>query len=183
MAKKQKEKKPKKILFSEEIDSAINGFAVGFLFIGTGLFLLLKPDYFEEPVASYIVGAIIGLFGVMGTGIEISKATKLKGMDMLSIGAVFFVGWLVQYVYIHALWANIVFFFLLIIGTYGILLGLFRAIYSIIHSAKNRTPDDGEQASSISFGKLISQIVLFLTQLCGLIVAVLNVLKASLVQG
>ena len=180
MSKKEKEKKPKKILFSEEIDSAINGFAVGFLFIGIGLFLLLKPDYFAEPVASYIVGAVIGLFGIMGTGVEISKATIIKGMDTFSVGAAVFIAWLVQYVYIHKLWANIAFFVLLVIGVYGLLLGLFRAIYSIIDNAKQR-PIDGNDAQpkKISVGKLLSQIILFLTQLCGLAVAILNVLKAS----
>ena len=175
----KKEKKPKKIIFSEEVDSALNGYAVGFLFIGIGLFLMLKPDYFAEPVASYIIGAVIGLFGVMGTGVELSKSTKIKGIDMLSIGATLFVGWLVQYVYIHALWANIVFFFLLVIGAYGILLGLFRAIYSIFENSKHRLGKGGDKENSMSIGKLISQIVLFLTQLCGLAVAVLNVLKAS----
>ncbi len=180
MAKKEKEKKPKKILFSEEIDSAINGFTVGFLFIGIGLFLLLKPDYFAEPVASYIVGAVIGLFGIMGTGVEISKATKIKGMDMFSVGAGFFIAWLVQYVYIHKLWANIAFFVWLVIGVYGLLLGLFRAIYSIIYNARQRPMEGNDaQPKKMNVGNLLSQIVLFLTQLCGLAVAVLNVLKAS----
>ena len=175
----KKEKRPKKIIFSEEVDSAINGFAVGILFIGIGLFLMLKPDYFAEPVASYIIGAVIGLLGVMGTGVELSKSTKIKGLDMLSVGATMFVCWLVQYVYIHALWANIAFFPLLVIGAYGILLGLFRTIYSIFENSKHRPSKDGDKANGISIGKLVSQIVLFLTQLCGLAVAVLNVLKAS----
>ena len=175
----KKEKKPKHVIFSEEIDSAINGFAMGFLFIGIGLFLMLKPDYFAEPVASYIIGAVIGLFGVMGTGVELTKSTKIKGIDMLSIGATFFICWLAQYIYIHALWANIVFFAFLVIGAYGILLGLFRTIYSIFESSKHRPDKNGDNKKGISIGKLISQIILFLTQLCGLAVAILNVLKAS----
>ena len=180
MAKKEKETKPKKVLFSEEIDSAINGFAVGFLFIGIGLFLLLKPDYFTVPMVSYIIGAIVGLFGVAGTGVELSHATKIKGMDSFSLGAVAFIGWLVQYIYIGRLWSNILFFALLIFGGYGLLLGLFQAIYSIIHNVKQQsiTPENGANGK-VSVGKLLSQIVLFLTQLCGLAVAVLNVLKAS----
>ena len=180
MAKKEKEMKPKKVLFSEEIDSAINGFAVGFLFIGIGLFLLLKPDYFTVPMVSYIIGAIVGLFGVAGTGVELSRATKIKGMDSFSLGAVAFVGWLVQYIYIGKLWSNIIFFALLILGGYGLLLGLFQAVYSIIYNAKKQSKDSENGVSGkFELGKLLSQIVLFLTQLCGLAVAVLNVLKAS----
>lgn len=34
MAKKEKIKKPKQIVFSEEIDSAINGYAIGLSFTG-----------------------------------------------------------------------------------------------------------------------------------------------------
>ena len=133
----------------------------------------------REFLPVLIVGAIIGLFGVMATGFEISKATRIKGMDMLSIGATMFVAWLAQYVYIQALWANMLFFPLLVLGTYGILVGLFRAVYSIIHNAKQRTSDSKGEKQTFSFGKLVSQIVLFLTQLCGLVVAILNVLKAS----
>ena len=74
-----KEKKSKKIVFSEEIDSALEGYALSLIFIGIGLFLLLKPDYFAEPIVSYIVGAAVGLFGVMGMGVELSKTAKIKG--------------------------------------------------------------------------------------------------------
>ena len=177
MAKKEKEKK---ILFSEEIDSAINGFAIGLLFIGIGLFLFLKPDYFSAPIVTYIIGAVLGLFGVAGTGIELSKATKIKGMDSFSLGAIAFVGWLAQYIYIGKLWSNILFFVLLIFGGYGLLSGLLQAIYSIINNAKKQSKDtENSSDGKIAFGKLLSQIVLFLTQLCGLAVAVLNVLKAS----
>lgn len=179
MSREVRENKPKKVVFNAEIDGAINGFAIGFLFIGIGLFLLIRPGYFFAPIASYIVGAIIGLVGVAGTGIELTKATRIKGVDNFSFGAVFFVGWLVQYFYIGKLWSNIVFFAALILGGYGLLLGVFQAIYSIIYNAKNHKKANDTNEETISMGKLFSQIVLFLTQLLGLAVAILNVLKAS----
>lgn len=179
----KKAKKPKNIIFTESVDSTINGYAVGFLFIAIGLFLLFEPGYFAEPVASYIIGAVIGLVGVMGTGIELSKNAKIKGVDVLAIGVALFVIWLLQYVYIHALWANIVFFVFLVLGIYGVLLGLFRAVYSIVDNAKKRPNGEGEQLRKAGLGKLISQSVLFLTQLCGLAVAIINVLKAAGLQG
>ena len=80
MAKKAKEKKQREIVFSEEIDSAINGYAIGLSFTGIGIFLLLKPDYFAIPFISYVVGAIIGVIGVLGTGVELSKHSKVKGL-------------------------------------------------------------------------------------------------------
>lgn len=175
----KKEKKSKKIIFTEEIDSAISSYAVGFVFIIIGLFLLLEPDYFGEPIASYVTGAIIGLFGVMGTGVALSKTAKIQGIDVLAVGVALFVGWLMQYVYIHSLWANIVFFAILVLGVYGIFLGLFRAVYSIVDNAGRRIAHNGEQKKSIGIGKLISQSILFLTQLCGLAVAIINVFKAT----
>ena len=86
----KKEKKEKKIVFTKEIDSAINGFALGVSFLGIGIFLLVKPDYFFAPIISYILGAIIGAIGVLGIGVELSKTSKIKGMDNLAIGAVLF---------------------------------------------------------------------------------------------
>ncbi len=174
-----KEKKPKKIVFSEEIDSALEGYALSLIFIGIGLFLLLKPDYFAEPIASYIVGAAVGLFGVMGMGVELSKTAKIKGIDMLSIGAALFAVWLLQYVYIHTLWANIVFFAFLVFGAYGVFLGLFRAVYSIFYNAKTNSNNGNGQPKSFSIGKALSQTVIFLTQLCSLVIAIINVLKAT----
>ena len=73
--------KEKKIVFTKEIDGTINGFAIGISFWGIGVFLLLKPDYFFEPIISYIIGATIGAFGVFGAGVELSKTAKIKGIE------------------------------------------------------------------------------------------------------
>ena len=169
--------KEKKIIFSKRIDSAINGYAIGISFLGIGIFLLLKPDYFSKPVISYIFGAIIGAFGVMGTGVELSKSSKIKGMDNLSIGLVVFSIWLVSYIKIAALWANILFFVLLILGVYAICLGIIQAIFSVIRNIKSRNATNTSE-EKYTIGNIISQITLLLTQLCALIVAIFNILKA-----
>lgn len=170
-----KEKKPKKIIFSEEVDSAINGYALGVSFLGIGVFLLAKPDYFFSPIVSYILGAIIGIFGVCGAGVELSKSSKIKGMDNLAYGLAFSVAWLIAYLKISTLWANIVFFFFLVFGTYSICLGLIQGIYSIINNTKLKGTNDKKIHSK---GNIISQIILFMTQISGLIIAICNVIKA-----
>ncbi len=171
-----REKKKRKIVFSETIDSTIRGFALGFSFLGVGCFLLLKPDYFFVPVVSYIFGAIIGALGFMGVGVELSKASTIKGSDNLTIGLVFLAIWAIVYVGISTWWANILAFFPLLVGTYGTVQGLIQGIYSIICSIKlSKTNSCAGQSK----GKVASQIVLFLTQLCGLALAVLNVIKAA----
>ncbi len=170
-----KAKEPKSPIFSEAIDSAINGYAVGISFTGIGVFLLLKPDYFFVPIVSYIVGAVVGAFGVIGTGIELSKTSKIKGLGNLTMGLVVFAIWLVSYIRISAFWANLVFFVFLVFGTYTICLGTIQSIVSISQNIKRvKANTDANEGN----GTIISQIVLFLTEMCGLIVAVLNVISA-----
>ena len=174
---KEKEKKPKEIVFSESTDRAINGYAIGISFTGIGVFLLLRPDYFVIPIISYIVGAIIGVFGVLGTGMELSKHSKVKGLGNLIMGMLFLGGWLLGYTQVHTVWLNIVIFLLLVLGCYAVCLGLIQSIVSI---AKNIQASQIEESNSKGkvIGSALTQIVLFLTQLCGLLLAVINVLKA-----
>lgn len=177
MAKREKEKKPKEIIFSETIDSAINGYAIGISFTGIGVFLLLRPDYFAIPVISYIAGAVIGVVGVLGTGVELSKHSKVKGLGNLITGMLFLGGWLLGYTQVHAVWLNILIFLLLIFGCYSVCLGLIQSIVSIARNIR-AAQNEGHNSKGKVLGSALTQIVLFLTQLCGLLLAVINVLKA-----
>lgn len=177
MAKKDKVKKPKQITFSEEIDSAITGYAIGISFTGIGVFLLLKPDYFAIPIISYIVGAIIGVIGVLGTGVELSKYSKVKGLDSLTAGVLFLGIWALAYVKVHAIWLNILVFVLLVFGCYAVCLGLIQGAVSIARNVRESRKDENKSKSKV-IGSALTQIILFLTQLCGLLLAIINVLKA-----
>lgn len=176
MAKKEKVNKPNQIIFSEEIDSAINGYAIGLSFTGIGVFLLLKPDYFSIPIISYIVGAIIGVFGVLGTGLELSKHSKIKGMGNLTAGMLFLGCWLWGYIKVHAIWLNILIFIVLVLGCYLICLGLIQSAVSIIRNIRESRKERAESKSKV-IGSAVTQIVLFLTQLCGLLLAIINISK------
>ena len=63
-------KKEKKIVFSEIIDNRINGFAIGISFALISLFLLNNASYFRNHIVTYAVGAVFGVFGVAGIGVE-----------------------------------------------------------------------------------------------------------------
>lgn len=178
MARKQKEKKPKEIVFTEEIDNAINGYAIGISFTGIGVFLLLKPDYFAIPVVTYIIGAIIGVIGVLGTGLELSKYSKVKGLGNLTWGMLFLGIWVVAYTRVRAIWLNIIVFSLLVFGCYAVCLGLIQGIVSIAGNIREANQEKQESNGKV-IGTALTQIVLFLTQLCGLLLAVINVLKAT----
>lgn len=141
MAKKAKEKKPREIVFSEEIDSAINGYAIGLSFTGIGIFLLLKPDYFAIPVISYVVGAIIGVIGVLGTGVELSKLSKVKGMGALVTGILLLGIWALAYVKVHSIWLNILVFVFLVGGCYVVCLGLLQGAVSIARNIRESRKD------------------------------------------
>ena len=177
MAKKEKIKKPRQIVFSEEIDSAINGYAIGLSFTGIGVFLLLKPEYFAIPVVSYIVGAIIGVIGVLGTGVELSKHSKVKGMGNLTIGMLFLGCWFWGYVKVHAIWLNVLIFVFLVLGFYSVCLGVIQGAVSIARNIRESQQEKKESKGKV-IGSALTQIVLFLTQLCGLLLAIINVLKA-----
>lgn len=82
-------KSEKKIEFTEEIDSAINGYALAMTFIIIGVFLLNNLDYFGNNVVSVVILSIFTFIGVVGIFIELSKNKFIKGLDDFGIGIVF----------------------------------------------------------------------------------------------
>ena len=85
MEKTQKNKE-KKIVFSEKIDDAINGFSIGITFILIALFLFWKKDYLLTNIATQIVSIIVGLFGFCMCAIQLGKSSTVKGFDDLGLG-------------------------------------------------------------------------------------------------
>ena len=173
MRAKEKEKR-NKIVFSEEIDSTINGYALGVSFVGIGIFLLIKPDYFQYEIASYIAGAVIGLFGLFGVGTELSKHSEIKGVDNLALGVFALIIWLLVYLNTNSLWWNIPAFLVFVFGCYGCAQGMIQGIYSIVHNTKARK----KETNRFNYWETITQIILFLTEICGLAVAIMNVIQA-----
>lgn len=169
--KKTEDKKVSSPTFSKKIDSAITGYALGISFLGIGAFLLLQPDYFMMPIISYIVGSIIGILGFIGIGIEMSKGSSIKGVDDFAIGTMFIIPWLIGYVKIHTLWLNIILFFFLIFGCFEIFRGLLEIGYSIF--VHKEVEEKGNRRKGIFIN-----LILFLTQLCALALAIINIWKA-----
>lgn len=176
METKASTKNEKQPIFSKEIDSAINGYAVGISFTGIGVFLLLKPDYFAIPLISYIVGAIIGVIGVLGTGLELSKHSKVKGLGNLIAGMLLLGGWFLGYIKVHSIWLNILIFILLVLGCYTVCLGLLQGVVSIARNVRKSRDEENKSKGRVA-GDALTQIILFLTQLCGLLLAIVNILK------
>ena len=96
MAKKDpKEKAP---VFSEIIDSKINGYAIGISFLGISTFLLINNSYFHWTILTYFVGAVFGIIGVAGIGTELDKSKKIKGIGNLVIGLLCLGVWIAAFI-------------------------------------------------------------------------------------
>ena len=168
-------KNEKKIVFSEEIDSKINGLTLGFAFIFVGLFLLFVPNYFGNELAGKIVQWVFIVVGALGLWVEFNKSksmSTIKGFDDLWVGVLFLAVWAALFFILkNSLW-NIIGFFCLIFGIYGASRGIFQIIYSIRLNQKDKV-----QAKK----NIVSDVILFLTKLISLTLVVLQFIKA--IQG
>ncbi len=168
----QKEKKPKVPVFSEEIDSKINGLALGCAFIFIGLFLLYVPDYFGSRVVGQIIRWIfiaIGLFGLFAEFSKLKPISNIKGFDDLWVGVILLAVWLAIFLITRNWIFNTLGFFLLIFGIFGSFKGLITIIYSIHQNRKNQEKTKGA---------MITNVLLFLTKVFSLALVVLQFVKA-----
>ena len=163
------EEKKKNIVFSEKIDSKINGYALGISFLLISTFLLINNTYFHWTGLTYFIGAVFGVFGIVGIGTEIDKSKKIKGVGTLIVGLVCLGLWLAVFLLLkNNPIANTFGMVLLIVGAYGFVKGLLELFYSIWLEIAN---------SERSFTKITKAIFVFATQLCGLALTILNILK------
>ncbi len=170
MVQKTKPTKEKKIVFSEKIDDAINGYAIGLSFILISLFLFWQDEYLLSKLATRIVGTIVGLFGLCSCSMQLSQSTKIKGFDTLSIGLVFFVLWLICYLRFNTFTLNLLLTSAFILGVYGIVRGVMELSYSFITSVLLPKKEKSKTTRS-------KEIFLFITQLFGLALTILNILE------
>lgn len=166
-----KSKKQKEIIFSEKIDSRIDGLTLGWAFIVVGLFLLLVPDYFGNKLAGQIVRWIFIVVGTLGLFVEFGKikpVSDIKGFDDLWVGILLIAAWAALFFLLqNSLW-NIIGFFFLVFGLYGASRGLLRIIYSIHLNRMHK---------SQSKGSVVSDVIIFLTKVISLAVVVLQFVK------
>lgn len=157
--------KEKKIVFSEEIDSSIDGFALGFSFIVSAM-IVWKFNVFHNNIANVIAQTILVVLGICGTFTEIDKLSKndKKGFGDIALGAPITIGT------VYAIWKwdnilfNIVCFSFLLLGLFGTAQGLMRVVYSINISVR-KSPN-----RKVGIVKIIALI----TELVALAVAVVQ---------
>ena len=166
-----KNKKEKKLVFNKKIDDAINGYSVGITFVLISVFIFYKSDYFVIPQISYIVGSVFGMLGILMCGSELSKSIKPKGIDNLAYGIVFLLIWrIVYHFFSDVVWSNVLILFFLVFGCYGTIRGCIEFVYSIFSSILEKSIENSKTTT-------FKNLFLILTQVFGLILTVLNILK------
>ncbi len=163
-------KKEKKIIFSEEVDNKISGFALVLAFLSIGIFLLIFPSYFGNKLVAFVIRWIFVSIGIIGLFAELSetKSSNIKGLDDFILAVAFLGLCTVLYVSTNILWIHIISFLILIIGIYGLYLGSIRIIYSIFQNVRNHK----ETKKSITI-----DIGLLLTKILGLVLVILQLIK------
>ncbi|MBE5820726.1 MAG: hypothetical protein E7310_07995 [Clostridiales bacterium] len=168
---KDMKKEKKKVEFTEEINSAINGYALAITFIIIGLFLLYNLDYFGNNVVSIVILSIFTFFGVVGTFIELSRNKIIKGLDDFGIGIVIFIPWLLLYILLNNIWSNIPSFILLFLGTYFLISGIIKIGYSIMINARK---------SNKKTTTVIKDIFKILPSLASFVLVIFNIIKIAI---
>lgn len=160
--------KKKNIMFSEEIDSSINGFALGTSFVIVALFIMYF-GVFNNLIVERVVAIVLLLFGIAGTMTEIEKIKKsdIKGFGDFVLGLFFIVPSLFVIIKIDIIWFSVPMLVLFLFGVYGLMKGIFEIIYSL----KLRKRESSNKKIEIM------QIVVTLTEIIALIVAVLQLVS------
>ena len=165
----EKSKRVKKIVFSEKVDSKINGFAISVAFITVGTLLIYDNSYFGNEIVSIIIRWLFIIVGALGLSIELSKIGngEIKGIGNFAVGSLFFAIWLALYLTVSIWFVNSIVFLFLIFGSYGMYKGLLEIIYSLRQLTKVK-----EKKSSV-----IADIMLLITTILGLILVVIQILQ------
>ena len=171
----EQNKQSKKVTFSEEVESSINGFALVITFIIVGIFLLFNKDYFVNQIVATIMQCLFITIGLLGFGTEISKLNKnkgIKGINDLIIGIIMVAIWAVIYYWVKNWIGNLIGFFFLIMGLYGGCRGIIEILYSLIKIKKEH--------KEIQKGNLeiIKEIILILSEISGIALIVIQILQA-----
>ena len=76
---------------------------------------------------------VLFVMGIVGSFVELGKLKYIKGFDDIGIGLLFFVPWLFIYFLSNSICVNSIGFILLILGVYGIILGIIKIVVSLFY--------------------------------------------------
>lgn len=156
--------KDKKIVFSEEIDSSINGIALGTAFVMLSIFVVYFK-IFNNTIAEKVIAVTLLVFGIAGTLTEIGRIKKedIKGLDDLIVGLLLTILSVVIILKFRNATLNIGLFIVLLLGSYGMIRGILEVFYSLkIQRRKSNNVKIEIMKSVVAITEFISLIVVIL---------------------
>lgn len=122
--------------FSKEIDSSITGFALGIACVLCAIFICFFNVFHNELINKVSV-IILLLFGICGTAVELDRIKELKGISDIILGVVFVIVTIFLIIKFDLIILNIIAFFFLIFGNFGLIQGLIKVAYSMYLQSRN----------------------------------------------
>ena len=158
----------KNIVFSEEVDSSINGLAVGISFVVVAIFVI-SFKIFNNPIAERVIAIILLLIGIVGTMSEIEKIKKndIKGVGDVIMGLCFAIPSTLGIINNEIILLRAILLPLFLFGVYGFMRGFFEIIYSFKIVKR--------ESKSKKFE--IMQIIVTITEVIALFVAILQLIS------
>lgn len=158
--------KEKNIIFSEEIDSMINGIAIGLAFLMFS-FLIFHFNIFHTIIIDRFISVISAVLGILFTSFEIDKIDKNKvyGVGDFVLGLIFMLPAIGVILYFNKVYLNILMSLPFVFGAYGSCRGLIEIIYSV-----------GKRDKSENKKLDIVKIITFFTEFIGLIIVVIQLI-------
>lgn len=160
--------KEKKVIFSEEIDSSIDGFALGITFVLVAFFEVYFKIFGNRMVEIVLAIGLL-LFGIFGTLIEIGKIStdNIKGGDDLVTGLFLAVPSVFIIFKFNKVILNIIMFIVLAFGIFGAMKGVIEILYSL--KIKRRKTENKKVE--------VMQIVVAATEVVALAVAIIQLVN------
>ena len=160
--------KEKKVIFSEEIDSSIDGFALGITFVLVAFFEVYFKIFGNRMVEIVLAIGLL-LFGIFGTLIEIGKIStdNIKGGDDLVTGLFLAAPSVFIIFKFNKVILNIIMFIVLAFGIFGAIKGVIEILYSL--KIKRRKTENKKVE--------VMQIVVAATEVVALAVAIIQLVN------
>ena len=160
--------KEKKVIFSEEIDSSIDGFALGITFVLVAFFEVYFKIFGNRMVEIVLAIGLL-LFGIFGTLIEIGKIStdNIKGGDDLVTGLFLAAPSVFIIFKFNKVILNIIMFIVLAFGIFGAMKGVIEILYSL--KIKRRKTENKKVE--------VMQIVVEATEVVALAVAIIQLVN------
>jgi len=161
------------------------GIALAVSAFTVSIFLYFQPQYFGVVTTPVAIALIV--LGFAGLGIELDKITSKetgslvdhkKGpgiFNNLGIGIALLVVWGALYHYFSTIWMNVLTSPVLLLGTYGIVLGLVNILFLVLVKSSDKTASTQNEPDKP--GLLAIKVISAISGVLGFIASLIQILQ------